>query len=197
MPHRILGHYLYAILASGSVALSFLASVGESISTQTGGAVFAVGDAAPDSLSPVMMSWLGTFSAVAVVLGKMWSDMRTRDREADIEDAKAFGPVIIQAREELGDAKSDLKVARAKIADLEAVNRAQAAEMAAMQAKIGQIANSQNSVVAAVKKQQDKVKDVGKRMTEIEQAVGSSSNLELTVPPPAEDSTTIDLPTMG
>jgi hypothetical protein len=35
-----------------------------------------------------------------------------------------------------------------------------------------------------------------KRVGELEQAVGSSSNLELT-PTPSEDSTTVDLPTMG
>jgi hypothetical protein len=208
MPHRILGSYVYAILASGSVALSVLASVSESASEPVRHAVYAVGEAPVETISPVAMSWLGTATAVVLVVGRWWSEIRARNRADDIADSKAWGKELVSARKELGDAlariaaveaearvKTEVVAARAAAADA----RAGAAEARAreLEQKVAQLASSQNDVITAVNKQQVKTKDVGKRVGELEQALGSSSNLEFPTPPPAEDSTTIDLPTMG
>jgi len=211
MPHRIVGQYVYAFLASGTVALSFLASVGESVAEPARNAMYAVGDVPAESLSPVAMSWLGFFGALAVVAGKTWSDLRARNREADIADYRAWGDELVTARKELGDARSQLETANERLntandrlnaatrraADLDAKNQAMAASMTVMQAKLAQLTSSQNDVITVVNKQQTKVKDAVKRVGELEQAVSSSSNLEFPAPPPAEDSTAIDLPTMG
>lgn len=212
MPHRILGNYLYAVLASGSVALSFLASVSDSATRPVKGVVYAVGEVPVDSLSPTAMSWLGFLGAVAVVAGKTWSDIRARNRDADIADAREWGKQLGEAQSKIEVLTSRLDSSKVRLTDLEqaneskladlkarnleleARNKAQAADMAVMQDRIAQLVASQNSVITAVNKQHVRVKDAVTRVAELEHAVGSSSDLNLS--PPADDGTNIDMPNL-
>jgi hypothetical protein len=101
--------------------------------------------------------------------------------------------MIFASAEEVGDARVKIKEVEARA--VAAAARASTAEARALELeqKVKALASSQNDVITAVNKQQVKAKDVSKRVDELEQAVGSSSNLELTPTPKAEDS----IPTMG
>jgi hypothetical protein len=158
---------------------------------------------------------LVSVGAVVVTLGgfglKLYSDMRSRRRAEEVADKKAeldadmeelaarrkadldgiaaWKQMITASAEEVGDARSKIKAVEARA--LAAETRAKQLEQ-----KVKVLVESQNVVITAINKQKVEAKDVNKRVGELEQAVGSSSNLELP-PTPSEDSTTIDLPTMG
>jgi hypothetical protein len=118
-------------------------------------------------------------------------------RKADLDGIDAWKKMIFASAEEVGDARVKIKEVEARA--VAAAARASTAEARALELeqKVKALASSQNDVITAVNKQQVKAKDVSKRVDELEQAVGSSSNLELTPTPKAEDSTAIDIPTMG
>jgi hypothetical protein len=54
---------------------------------------------------------------------------------------------------------------------------------------------SQNAVITAVNKQKTRADDVKNRVTELENAVGSTSDLNLKAA--ADDGTTVDMPTLS
>lgn len=220
MPHRVvIGKYLYAVVAGSSLLLGFTASVKESVQRPPSRPMYAASDDAATPAVPApdaaMLSWLGFASTALVVLGKAYFDWRDKNRAANIADAKAWGTLLAEARAELGDATSDLRTQTrlaaeaksaaaeakaaadaktARINELQAQNNAQAVQIADLQSKINKLATSQNSVISAVNKQQDRVKEAVKRVGVIEQAVGSSSGIEFPALP--DDGTAPDLPTI-
>lgn len=109
-------------------------------------------------------------------------------RKADLDGIAAWKQMITASAEEVGDARAKIKAVEA---------RAVAAEARALELeqKVKALVESQNSVITAVNKQHMRVKDAVKRVGELEHAVGSSSDLNLT--PPADDGTNIDMPSLG
>ena len=109
-------------------------------------------------------------------------------RKADLDGIAAWKQMITTSAEEAGAALGKLKAVE---------DRALAAEARALELekKVKALTVSQNDVITAVNKQRDRVKNAESRVGELENAVGSTSDLNLK--PAHDDGTSLDMPAMG